>query len=403
MTQTLSSQVLADVGIAASRNRLAGSGLQATIGLEHRSLRHGFSLRVEKATPDFRQIGFQNGGLQPTLTAAAAYNYLHSTLGSFGVAFAKTVTAAAATIESYTLSYGTRVFDTGSLSLNLTRVIGNSSGTALNVTFSVPLGTRAMSVVASATARGGHVDAYGSLIAPLTQETGVGGRAVAGTRAGEAFSEGGVYYQGGKGFVSADLSVSRDTQSMRFGGQGGFAVAEGRFFAARRIDDSFAIVEVPGYSDIGIGFGGGSLTMTDAAGIAVLPRLRAYDVNSIQLDPRQLPISAELDSIEQVVVPAARSAVKVTFPVRTGRGALLKLVLDSGDFVPAGAEVELMGDGKEFFVARRGEAFVTGLQAKNQIRVKFNGQACTVAVELPPAEKDEISRIGPLRCAGVKP
>jgi len=40
----------------------------------------------------------------------------------------------------------------------------------------------------------------------------------------------------------------------------------------------------------------------------------------------------------------------------SGRGALLKIVLDDGEPAPAGAELELVGDPKGFFVARRGEA-----------------------------------------------
>jgi outer membrane usher protein len=50
-------------------------------------------------------------------------------------------------------------------------------------------------------------------------------------------------------------------------------------------------------------------------------------------------VSAEIDSIEQSVVPAWRSAVKVAFPVRSGRGALLRIVLDDGEAAPAGAFV----------------------------------------------------------------
>jgi outer membrane usher protein len=253
-----------------------------------------------------------------------------------------------------------------------------------------------------ATVRNGEIDAYTSVVLPLAQETGFGGRAAAGVRSREAYSEGGVYYQGSRGLATADLSVSPSLQSLRLGASGGVAVADGRFFTARRIEDSFALVEVPGYPGVGIGFQGSTLTRTDGEGVAILPRLVPYSPNSIQLNPRELPISAELDTIEQIVVPPARSAVKVVFPVRTGRGALIKLLLDDGEPAPAGAEVELVGDKKEFFVARHGDAFITGLQDRNVIRLKYNGQVCSVDVVLPPASPDDIARVGPLTCSGVK-
>jgi len=100
-------------------------------------------------------------------------------------------------------------------------------------------------------------------------------------------------------------------------------------------------------------------------------------------------------------VPPARSGVRLAFPVRSGRGALITIRFDDGEAAPAGAEIELIGDRQEFFVARRGEAFITGLQAKNTLRLKWGGRACTLDVDLPPEVKDEIPRLGPYVCKGV--
>jgi outer membrane usher protein len=86
------------------------------------------------------------------------------------------------------------------------------------------------------------------------------------------------------------------------------------------VQDSFAIVEVPGYANVGVGFQGSTLTRTDEKGVALLPRLLPFQRNSVRLDPTELPISAELDSIEQEAVPALRGAVKITFPRAVGPG-----------------------------------------------------------------------------------
>ena len=210
-----------------------------------------------------------------------------------------------------------------------------------------------------------------------------------------------MYYQGGHGLVAADASVSDTQQAVRLGAQGGLVLIDGHAFASRKVQDSFALVEVPGYPDVGVGFQSSILTRTDASGNALVPRLLPYRPNSIRLDPNELPISAEIDTIEMIVVPPARSGVKVSFPVRSGRAALIKILLEDGAPAPAAAEIELVGDKKEFFVARRGEAFVTGLQAKNTLRLKWNGQSCTLNVELPESKSDDIARVGPLVCAGV--
>src|SRR5207237_2423041 len=109
-----------------------------------------------------------------------------------------------------------------------------------------------------------------------------------------------------------------------------------------------------------------------------------------------------LDAIQMAAGPPARSGVKLSFPVRAGRGALSKIELEAREPAPAGAEIELMGDTKEFFVARRGEAFITGLQAKNTLRLKWNDQSCTLQVELPEGAKGDIARLGPYVCVGVR-
>jgi outer membrane usher protein len=79
----------------------------------------------------------------------------------------------------------------------------------------------------------------------------------------------------------------------------------------------------------------------------------------------------------------------------------VRIVLDDGQPAPAGAELELVGDTKEFFVARRGEAFVTGLKDKSRLRIKWQGRSCEFDVELPPGKADDIARVGPYVCSGV--
>jgi outer membrane usher protein len=264
----------------------------------------------------------------------------------------------------------------------------------------VPLDGRT-TASAAMTHRSGQSDGYASVSKGLGIESGTGWRALSGHRAGENYGEGGFYYQGDRGLLTADASFSDQQQTMRLGAQGGVVLVDGQVFASRKVQDSFALVEVPGYPDVGVGFQSSVLARTNAEGKALVPRLQAYRSNSIRLDPSELPISAELDTIELSVVPPNRSAVRVAFPVRSGRGALIRIVLDDDAPAPAGAELELEGDSKEFFVARRGEAFVTGLKDKSRLRLTWQGRHCDFDVELPAGSPDEIPRVGPYVCSGV--
>lgn len=394
-------QMLGMAAASASSSDIRGGGRSWLLGVENNSLRHGFSIHLRGATRAYTELGLDANVLPTRLEAAANYTYSNDRFGSLGLGFARLVSYDRPTLLTFSASYSRRVFERGSFTVNLTHVNGIGGGTAVSANLTVPLENQ-VTVSSIVTHASGHTDAYATASKGLAADTGLGWRVLGGAHDNEPYTEGGVYLQGSRILLTADGSASRSQQALRLGAQGALVFIDGGFYASRKIDNSFALVEVPGYADVGIGVHGRLLTRTDKNGRALVPRLLPYQANSIRLDPTELPISAELDNIEQIVVPPARSGVKVTFPVRSGRGALIKIVLDDGEPAPAGAELELVGDKQEFFVARRGEAFVTGLGPKNELRLKWRGARCSFKVELPEGKIDEIARVGPLTCPGIK-
>jgi outer membrane usher protein len=406
LTQALPMQLLGEFGVSTSRADTVGTGQQYLLGVQHHSQRQGYTLRLQGYSRDYRRVGYDVTNDQSTKRVlSASYNYNGKAWGSVGVGYARSENYVTAPLNTYTANYSTTVGQRSSLLFNLTRVTGASSGTSFGVSLIIPLdgGLISTSNVSHAT-NGGGTSAYTSVVKPLGDEIGWGWRALAGAQSGgHAYGEAGVTYQGSSALATADAAASSQSQALRLGLRGGLAVADGHVVLSRRVENAMALVEVPGFADVGIGLQGGKdLARTDASGVALLPRLTPYHNNQIQLNAKDLPISAEIDNTEMRVVPANRTAVKVAFPVRSGRAALIKLVLDDGQPAPAGAELELIGDKREFYVARRGEAFVTAMQNVSELRLKHNGQSCTVKVELPPQKDDDIARVGPLTCSGVK-
>lgn len=394
-------QALGQAALFGSHAPGSGAGHEWLIGMDSDSLRHGYSVRAEGATRNFRPLGLDEDTLPNQLELSGSYSYTSEKLGSIGVGLARIQTYDRGTITTYSANYSVRVGERGALTFSATRASGATTGNSVGASFTMPLGEQ-MNTSTTFSQRPGMTEAYTTVSQGLSSETGLGWRALAGARKSGAYAEAGVYYQGDKMLLTGDTSASKDQQTVRLGAQGGLVFIDGRLFRSRYLQDSFALVEVPGYANVGVGFQGKALTRTDEQGQALLPRLTPYQRNSIRLDPNELPISAELDSIEQIAVPPWRSGVKVVFPVRTGRAALIKIVLDDGKEAPAGAPIELVGDKQEFFVARRGEAFITGLQAQSQLRLTWNGASCMLAIVLPPGAVDEIARLGPLKCQGVK-
>ncbi len=398
----LPGQMLGQVAIAASHDRAVGSGQQWLLGIERSSLRHGFTLRAEGATHDYRPFEQDTDTLSYRMQLSASYTFNSEKLGNLGLGYARIDSFDHGPLTTYSANYSLTFGARNSLTFNATHVAGAANGNSNSVGFNllIPLDHQT-SITGGLTRRGSQTDAYVSASKGLAVENSTSWRAQAGTRARQTYAEGGWYYQGSRGLFTSEISVTSGQQTARLGAQGGLVWIDGNLFASRKIQDSFALVEVPGYADVGVGFQSSIFARTNADGRALLTRLLPYRKNSIRLDPTELPISAELDSIEQVVVPAARVGVKVPFPVREGRGALITVLFDDDKPAPAGAEIRLEGESKEFFVARRGESFVTGLKPMNILSLNWNGYSCRMKIDLPPGKLDEIARIGPIICKGV--
>ena len=396
----LPANTLGKAVLVASREQSQGSGHQWLLGLERQGLRSSVYLEAQGASINFRQLGLDASALPTKRQVAGNFSYYTEKAGTFGLGFASLNRFDAARIFTVSATYSMRLGERSYLSLTASHAMAGASGNFVGATLVVPLEKNQV-LSASVT----HHDGQRDFNVTASQHPGfdesLGWRTLAGRQQNESRAEGGVYYTGRYGRLSGDLGATTSQTALRLGATGGLVIADGHLFATQRVDDSFAVAEVAGYSDIGMGLGSNVLTRTNAAGIALIPRMMAYQSNAIRIDPTELPLSAEIDSIEQMAVPAWRSAVKVMFPVRSGRAALIKLVLDDGEPAPAGAVLHIDGDKQAFYVARRGEAFVTGLQPANQLRLSWNHQQCQFSVMLPAPSKEEFVRLAPLTCKGV--
>lgn len=391
----LPGDVLGRATYASSHDQRIGDGDFWLLGIERQWLRTALNLQLQAASRRYRELGMELSQL-PTRRQAAA-NLTHQ-LGNHSLAagYARLERYDAPTVNTYSMNWGYRLRDYATINANVSKVTGPAGGTSFGVTLQVPLDNQRFAT-ASVSSHGGVQDAYVGVAQFATDARDIGWRVLGGRLNDEAHAEAGVDYTGRYGRVFSDLSASPSQNSLRLGASGGMAVAASRVFFTRRLDESFAVVELKGYPGVGVGLGSTPTVTTDASGIAFVPYLSPYQSNQVRLSASDLPISAELDSIEQLVVPSWRSAVKVEFPVRSGRAALVKIHQENGEPVPAGAAVQVQGEKEPVYVGRRGEAFVTGLQPTNELVVRWREGSCGFQLTLPAAN-DEVLRLGPVTC-----
>jgi outer membrane usher protein len=374
----------------------AGGGNLRLFGLDHQSLHNSISFQIQQTTINFRQLGQDINTVPAKRQLAGNWNHITEGYGIYGMGFASITQFDNTRVSTVSANYSKNIGQHSNLTLTASRAVYGTTGSSVSMFLVVPLDNYRIIDAAL-----NKQDSYVSASKNPTLDDGFGWRVLAGRRQAQPHEEGGVNYMGRYGQVTGDVSASPDQKAVRVSATGGLVLADSSLFATPRMDQSFAVVEAGELENVGVGLGNNVMTRTNDQGKALVPRLMAYQNNPVRLNPDDLPVSAEIDSVEQFAVPSYRSGVKVAFPVRSGRGALLKIQFDDGQPAPAGAIVQIEGDKEEFYVARRGEAYVTGLQPNNTILLNWNGQQCKFAVTLPASTKDDIPRVGPLLCKGV--
>lgn len=401
-SQALPWQALGQASLAVSDQKTLGRGVQWSIGTEFGNARQAFSLNAQGATARYRTVGLNDALPPPEWQLSGSFSHTHERLGTFGLGLAALQSRQQGRLDTYSLSHTMRIGAQASLSTVLTRVQGISSGTLFAISLMWPL-DRQINTSTQLMLRGGQTDAYVSASQGLRGDTGLGWRALGGSRNGSALAEGGLYVQGQSNLLTADVSSSSAQQSLRLGTQGGLVLMGGRAFATRPVQDSFALVNVPGLANVGVSFQGRQRAHTDDNGVALVTGLQPYSTNPVRLNPSDLPLSAEIDSLEQVVVPRRRSAVTIGFAVRSGQAALITVRLPNGQPAPTGAEVEVSGDERRFPVGRGGQVFLTGLKREHMLRLHWKGASCQMPLVVTPTTPEDIARPAPLVCEGVSP
>ena len=201
-------------------------------------------------------------------------------------------------------------------------------------------------------------------------------------------------------FAVVDAGIDRTGRqaAYRATAEGALVFADSRLYATNTIYDSFAVVDTDGAAGVHVLQENRPVGVTDSAGTRLVPDLRSYEANRLAIDLADVPMDSTVTEPSRMVRPADRSGVVVHIPVRLSHGALLVLVDAAGKPIPVGSHAVLGGGGAPMTVGYDGEAFATGLQAHNTLRVtRPDGTECSVRFDFT-ARKGDLPKLGPFRC-----
>jgi outer membrane usher protein len=185
--------------------------------------------------------------------------------------------------------------------------------------------------------------------------------------------------QEGYGVFQAAVSRIERNASARVSASGSITYLGGQLSVGRRVEDAFALVQVPGFEKVRVYLDNQEVGRTNARGNLFVPRLRPYQVNRLSIEQLDLPLSAEVVTLKLDTTPYFKSGEVVRFEVKDSASGVARFVDANGGAIPSGAIVTDLDTMQQFPVAERGEAFLTDLKELNRIRVSFLGKFCILS------------------------
>ena len=389
--------------VAASHSDKGVGGLLG-LGFRRQSRSFSFGVNTQIASQRFVKLGIQPEELAPRQISQAFVSLATTDYGAFSARYTQQAFHDQEDKTIVSGSYAREIGSLGNLSMSVMRFLSGGAEAVFSLNFSIRLGNRTNANI-STSAKPGREQAQLQLGRSVPSGSGVGYRLIAGAGDSDVrTAELNIKSQVGSYTLGA--SQASDQTAFRGSANGGVAFLGGNTFLSRSITDSFAVVQVPGYSGVGVYVDNQLVARTDANGSALLPMLRPYQKNTVRIEQADLPFDAKIDAVQLDAVPYLRSGLLLKFPVKRSHGALLTIVLENGEPLPAGAQVQIIGDNVEqnevFPTGLRGEVYLTGLAASNQLRVTLLEQSCEFMLPFPEST-DPLPHLGTYICTGVEP
>jgi len=351
-------------------------------GFEHNGQFFNAFVRTQYASEDFAQLGTSARRDRPKQRSFGGMGFNLGQYGNLQFSYGRQTTWSSPASETIGLSHSVTLGAYGYLGLVASHTINDGSSTDLFLNWTLPFGDRrtaALSLQHSPGATSGETfEAVASLQQSLPAGAGAGYYVALSSTENAQLD---YFLQGDAGLVGVQYARRNGTDGWRANANGGLAFTGAGVMPARRLDQSFAVVEVADFPDMTVYVENQPIGRTDSKGRVLLDSLRAYERNAISIDPTELPLDASLATPAMTVTPAYRSGPVVRFPVVRASAATLRLLQDDGTPVPAGASIITRNE--QVPVALNGFVYLTAAAGRHEARAEWPGHRCTFHFERP--------------------
>jgi outer membrane usher protein len=387
--------VMALTASAAVSHGPAADGALWALGAERNGRRLNLAVRYEQLEGAFQDVADLEGEGHSRRRAVATIGLNLGRPGVLNLAYVAEQRADHTSSAVFTAGYGADVFRRRArLSLTGYGTLREERQWGVALSLSIPLG--AGGLLSAGVQKRRDLRTYEANIrgAAMDNRLTWEARAVEGDATAR---EAQLRWSGGRVDARAQVLNDGDTSAVRIEAAQSLVAFGGDLFVADRVDDAFAVVRVGDIPGVEVFRENQSVGRTSPAGRLFVNHLRAYEGNSLSIDPRGLPLDAALDTTAKTVAPRRGGGVMLDFEVSEERSALVMLRTPQGPPPPAGAQVTVAG--RTFPMGYDGEVYLRGLAAgANRLDVAWRGASCQVSV-MAAAALGRIPRLGPFTCA----
>ena len=385
---------IANAAVAHSSGR-GDSGSQYSLGYNWTNNHYTFAVDSTRTRGQYRDVASLYGQAPPRISERAIAGINTAYAGNFGVNYLRLLYSGEP-VSRYAGAYWSQSFG-GRLSLNLSvnQNLDRSDDRSVFFGCAYTLGGRT-TVNAGVQRARDSTNVSVDVSNPVPGDGGFGWRAQG--RSGEL--HGGLAEAGwltNQGQLLGGVSAFGDSRYAYADATGALVWMGGHVFAARRVDDAFAVVSTDGIAAVPVKLENRVIGTTDDDGMLLVTRLDAYQRNQLSIDPMDLPANVHIARVDAAVTPSDRAGTLVRFDITPIRSASVIVHDAVGHALPLGSKVRIDGQSGVALVGYDGVVYLETLQAHNRLDAETPSGPCSAQFDYPQ-ETRSIPEIGPLTC-----
>lgn len=373
-------------------------GRQASISYDYTYKKIGINASYLRRYGDYRDLGVQNENLfnntLNTTQAQISASFHDNLLGGFNLSYFRLVDHKQDSRSILNFSWSRYFYGGLTTFLSINRALFEKRENSVSFTLSFPLGSSGQaSTTAQRNTEGQlHHQIQGMKNAPYSGGFGWGFSADD-SKERNRFIEG----DWRTGYLDASVSAYHSEDRKQYTGtlDGSLILMDGDLYATRFVNDAFAVVDAD-QKDVPVLFGHQLVGKTNSNGKLLVPDLNSYLENRLAIDPMHLPANAIIDSMEQLIIPRRNGGVHVEFPIRFSQSALVTVITQDNQPLPAGAILMDRDSEKNYTAGWDGEVYLENLTAP--LVLYWADGECFISVQPSTDPNLALPRLGPFVC-----